>query len=139
MKISKILLFFGLLAILTACEKDDLCVGGNYTGTVLITSGGQEPAGDFIGNKDSGCYSFSFNNPETRVEATFDITTVNGSSVQMIIRDAASNVVLDQTLVAGTGDDSFSDLSSSGQAGQWTVILNFVDFDGDGSYSISPE
>lgn len=139
MKRFKVFLLFTGLFFVVACEKDELCIGGNYTGSVLVTSGGQEPAGDFVGNNDSGCYSFSFNNPETRVEATFDITTINGSSVQMIIRDAAGTVVLDQTLIMGVGDDSFSNLSQSGKAGQWTVILNFADFDGDGSYSISPE
>jgi hypothetical protein len=55
----------------------------------------------------------------------------------MIINDSDGVEVLNRTRSAGA-NDSFSGVTKRGTAGTWLVTLIFIDFDGDGSYSLSP-
>jgi len=132
-----------LLAVLTfsSCEDyDDYhhmeIVKNTYSGDVIIESGDLDPGGDFTGNGDSGTFSFAWRNPTPRAELNFDITTPTGS-VQFILRDNNKNEVLDKTRSAG-GNDSFSGISAKGESGMWLVEIILKDFDGDGSFSLSP-
>lgn len=138
MKKFKLIVFVAATVLLASCNKvkDGTVIEDTYTGNVMVTSGGQDPAGDFTGNGDNGIYSFGWNNPLKRAEVNFDITTPTGS-VQMIIEDADDVEVLNKTRSAG-GNDSYSGVTSSGTKGIWKVSLIFTDFDGDGSFSISP-
>ncbi len=143
MKNSIFLFLVSMLFFLSACEKTEFgkydnneVVENTYTGNVLVTSGGTDPAADFTGNGDSGTYSFAWVNPQSRASANFDITTPTGS-VQIIMQDAEGTEVLNATRSAG-GNDSFSGVSDSGISGTWLVTFIFTDFNGDGSYSIHP-
>ncbi|RMG77131.1 MAG: hypothetical protein D6707_11525, partial [Bacteroidetes bacterium] len=107
-----------------------------YTGTVSIGSTGNDPRGDFTGSFDSGTYSFVWDNPKKRAELNYDITTSSGS-VQFIINDAKGNKVLDVTRAAGS-DDTFSGVTEEGKKGKWLIKIIFTQFNGDGSFSISP-
>jgi hypothetical protein len=133
-----ILSFLIIGMALTSCKKvkDGEVIEDTYTGNVMVTSGGEDPAGDFTGSGDNGTYSFGWNNPLSRADVSFDITTPTGS-MQMIIEDADKTEVLNKTRSAG-GNDSFSGLTSAGTPGVWKVTMIFVDFNGDGSYSMSP-
>lgn len=111
-------------------------VENTYTGRVDVTSTGSDPAGDFYGDGDSGTYSFAWDNPLRTADVNFDITTPTGS-VQMIINDSDGVEVLSRTRSAG-GNDTFSGVTERGAPGIWLVTLIFTDFDGDGSYSLSP-
>jgi hypothetical protein len=129
------------MTVFTSCEKyrgyDNMQVIENtYSGSVQIGSTGSDPGGDFTGIGDSGEYSFAWYNAKKKAEAAFDITT-NTGSVQMIIYDVKGKEVLNETRSAG-GNDSFSGISSSGEPGTWKVTLILTDFNGDGSFSISP-
>lgn len=126
------------LVLLGSCKKlEPGVIENNYSGAVLVTSSGSNPAGDFTGDGDSGSYSFAFDNPKTKVQVNFDITTPTGS-VRIVIEDKKGKTVLDQTLSGGSGTDTFSGLSSEGKKGVWKVTLTLTNFDGDGSYSINP-
>ncbi|RMG24932.1 MAG: hypothetical protein D6730_11640 [Bacteroidetes bacterium] len=135
-----------LLGGLWSCEEVTDCLNGNYqnlevventyTGRIEVTSRESDPGGDFYGNGDSGTYSFAWVNSHPTADVNFDITTPTGS-VQMIIKDCQGVEVLNQTRSAG-GNDTFSGVTRRGSAGTWLVSLIFTDFDGDGSYSLSP-
>ena len=132
-----LLMAFSLFG-LVSCEKydDREIIENTFTGNIDVTSGGQDPAGDFTGNHDSGTFSFAWKNPQSRASANFDITTTTGS-VQMIVEDDKGTVVLDKTRSVG-GNDTFSGVSDAGESGLWTVTLILTDFNGDGSYSLHP-
>ena len=122
-----------------SCSKeyeDREIIEDTYTGNIYVTSGGQDPGGDFTGNGDSGTFTFAWVNPQSKASANFDITTPTGS-VQMIVKDDEGTVVLDKTRSAG-GNDTFSGVSESGVSGTWKVTLVLTDFNGDGSYSLHP-
>ncbi|MEN8251287.1 MAG: hypothetical protein ABFS32_20315 [Bacteroidota bacterium] len=142
MKVYSIFVVISLMVIgASSCEKydeyDNLEVIENtYSGNVIIESGGADPGGDFTGNGDSGVYSFVWNNPTSRAELNFDITTPTGS-VQFILRDAKGKEVLNKTRSAG-GNDTFSGVSEKGDQGMWLVEITLTDFNGDGSFSLSP-
>ena len=134
----KVLVFTAAALLLIGCKKvkDGKVITDTYSGNVNVTSGGTDPGGDFTGNGDNGTYAFGWQNNFAKAEVNFDITTPTGS-LNFILEDADNNEVLNKTRSAG-GNDSFSGLSSSGTPGVWTVTLIFTDFNGDGSYSLSP-
>lgn len=111
-------------------------VENTYTGRVEITSRGSDPGADFLGDGDSGTYSFAWVNSLPTADVNFDITTPTGS-VQMIINDCQGVEVLNKTRSAG-GNDTFSGVTKRGSSGTWLVSLILTDFKGDGSYSLSP-
>ena len=131
--------FFGVILvlaltslILTNCSKD------NPFATVTINETGSDLGGDVIGDGGSTVESYTWNNPESTVDWNMDITATSGGSFNLTINDADGNKVLNETLVAGQGDDSKSGVSASGSSGDWTITINLTDFNGDGSFSISP-
>jgi hypothetical protein len=137
-------LFTAVLSItlLVSCGKykeydNNEVVENSFTGAILPTSTGSDPAGDFTGNGDSGTYSFAWENTSNTASLNFDITSPTGS-VQMILNDKKGNEVLNQTLTAGSGTDTFAGVSEEGKAGMWLVTIVLTNFDGDGSYSLNP-
>ena len=138
---SKVAIILLIFMVASSCEKYDQydnlqIVENTYTGEVIIESGGADPGGDFLGNGDSGTFSFAWNNPRSRAELNFDRTSPTGSG-QWIRRDAKGKEVLNKTRSAG-GNDTFSGESEKGDEGMWLVEIILTDFDGDGSFSLSP-
>jgi len=127
---------------MTSCGKyrkydNNEVIENTFTGNVAVTSTGSDPAGDFTGNGDNGTYSFAWDNSKATASANFDITSPTGS-VQMIIQDKKGDEVLNETLTAGSGPDTFSGLTTEGKPGTWKVSIILTNFNGDGSYSIHP-
>lgn len=133
-----VLVFASAALLLIGCNKvkDGKVVEDSYTGNVNVTSGGTDPGGDFTGSGDNGTYAFGWQNNFSKAEVNFDITTPTGS-LTFILEDADKNEVLNKTRSAG-GNDSFSGESQAGTPGVWKVTMIFSDFNGDGSYSLSP-
>ena len=132
---SNFLLITGFLSIsvfFASCEKD------GPTATVSINETGSDLGGDVTGNGGSTSRTYTWNNPLTTVDWNMDITATIGGSFQLAIKDPDGSTMLDQTLTSGQGDDSKSGVSSAGTAGAWTIIINLTNFNGDGSFSISP-
>lgn len=137
------ILIMSFLLTITSCQKeyakyDNMEVVENtFTGNVQITSSGQDPAGDFTGNNgNSGTYSFAWENSKKKASANFNIT---GGTVQMIIKDAKGDEVLNETR-SSSGNDTFAGVSTEGKPGTWlvTLIINFTQNGGDGSFSVHP-
>lgn len=131
----------GVLAF-TSCQKykkynNMEVIDNTFTGNVDIGSTGADPGGDFTGNGDSGEYSFAWNNSKKKANANFDITS-NSGSVQMIIYDARGKEVLNATRTGGSGEDSYSGVTEEGKSGTWKISLILTNFNGDGSFSVSP-
>lgn len=130
------------MLIMVSCSKyreydNNEVVENTFTGNVEVTSMGSNPAGDFTGDGNSGTYSFVWENTEKTGALNFDITSQSGS-VQFILNDKRGDEVLNETLTAGAGEDTFSGLSLEGKKGKWLVTMILTDFDGDGSYSLNP-
>ena len=115
---------------LTSCKKDFASVSINEVGSDL--------GGDVTGDGGSTTESYVWNNNLARAEYNMDITAASGGSFNLMIEDSQGTTVLNQTLVAGQGEDSKSGVTQSGASGDWTIIVTLTDFIGDGSFSISP-
>lgn len=132
--------FFSLLALLgifalafTACNDDD-----ELTANITINETGSDLGGDVTGDGGSTSSTYTWTNNLQTVDYNMDITSAQGGSFQLSILDADGQSVLNETLVAGQGDDSRSGVSNVGIAGEWTVTVTATNFVGDGSFSISP-
>ena len=128
--------------MMTGCQKygkyDNMeVVENSYAGSVMITSTGSDPAGDFTGENESGIYSFVWDNSSEKAQLNFDVTTSSGS-VQFKVYDSKGEEVLSETRSAGAGEDTFSGVSAAGKKGNWLIEIIITDFNGDGSFSISP-
>ena len=146
---SKSLIYFGLiisfvsLSILS-CNSDNNSdcnnlnvIENTFTGDIDITSGGQDPGADFVGNGDSGNYFFEWCNPQKRASLDFDITTSAGGSVRIVLKDHDGEIVLDKTRPNG-GNDTYSGVSDNGLSGTWQVEVYLTNVNGDGSWSMHP-
>jgi len=123
---------FGLV-FMTSCGDDDAPIA-----TVTINETGSDIGGDVAGDGGSRSHTTTWSNAKTTADWNMDITSSAGGSFQLIIKDADGTTVLDKTLTKGQGDDSASGVTSAGTAGDWTITVNLTDFNGDGSFSISP-
>lgn len=137
-----VLLAVGFIIGISSCKKyrkydDGEVVENTFTGNFDVGSTGSNPGGDFTGNGDSGVYSFVWDNSSSKAELNYDITT-SGGSVTFVLKDAKGNEVLNETRSAGSGEDSFSGVSEEGKKGKWLVEITLTNFNGDGSYSLTP-
>jgi len=116
----------------TSCEKDE-----PYA-SVSINETGSDLGGDVTGDGGSVTESYLWNNPLSTADWNMDITSTVGGSFILMIEDSDGVTVLNQTLTAGQGDDSKSGVTSSGASGEWTITVTLTNFNGDGSFSLSP-
>jgi hypothetical protein len=144
-KINLLLVLFLGLTVMTSCKKyknftDGEVIDNSFTGTITDTSNAGDPDGDFAGTGDSGTYSFAWVNSGIKAKLKFDISTPSTGSVQMILNDKKGKEVLNQTLIGGSGVDSYEGISQEGKggAGTWKATIIFKNFTGDGSYEIDP-
>jgi hypothetical protein len=118
--------------VLTNCSEDEPFA------TISINETGSDVGGDVTGDGGSAVRSYTWNNALQTVDWNMDITASKEGSFNLKIDDADGKNVLNQTLVVGQGDDSKSGVSALGTAGAWTITVTMTDFNGDGSFSISP-
>lgn len=129
----KTLMIVFLSVATIGCSKDD-----EPMAQVNLTAQNTDFDGDVTGKGGSLNKSYTWNNPLATVDYNMDITATATGSFQLILQDAEGAVVLDRTIVAGQGEDSRSGVSQSGAPGEWTVKIVLNNFNGDGSFSISP-
>ncbi|MEQ8882675.1 MAG: hypothetical protein RLQ12_23750 [Cyclobacteriaceae bacterium] len=127
-----IIMLLASVALLTTGCKDEPMA------SVSINETGSDVGGDVTGDGGSTTRSYKWNNPLTTVDYNMDITAAKGGSFNLSITDAGGTSVLNQTLTVGQGDDSKSGVSAAGTSGEWTITVTLTDFNGDGSFSISP-
>lgn len=143
-KLTKILAFAALIlsvTILTSCQEyaefDNKEVIENTYGGQIELQGNVEARGDFWGAGESGTFSFVWENTEKKATVNFDVTTELGGSVQIIMNDAKGNEVFNKTRPESS-NDTFSGLSEEGRKGKWLVKIILTNFDGDGTFDITP-
>lgn len=100
--------------------------------TISVTSSGN--TGDVRGAGGSASKTWTFTNSKTSAGYDMSITATSGS-FQLVLKDAAGQIVLDQTLTAGSGPQSVGGTTSSGAAGSWTGTITLTKFNGTGDYS----
>lgn len=132
MNLFLLLSFVGLGSIMFTSCKEELFA------TISINETGSDFGGDVTGDGGSTSQTYTWNNSLTTADWNMDITASAGGSFRLLIKDADGATVLDNTLTKGVGDDSASGVTSSGTAGDWQVTVTLTDFNGDGSFSISP-
>ena len=118
--------------LMTNCNKDEPMAA------VSINETGSDVGGDVTGDGGSALSSYKWSNSLPTVDWNMDITASKGGSFNLRIDDADGKNVLNQMLEVGKGDDSKSGVSATGTAGEWTITVTLTDFNGDGSFSISP-
>ncbi len=123
-----------MMLTIIGCGDDE----GELMATISVNETGDTFGGDVTGDGGSTSESFTWTNNLTTADYNMDITSAAGGSMNISITDAQGASVLNQTLTAGQGDDSRSGVTSSGASGDWTVVITLTEFDGDGSFSLSP-
>lgn len=110
-------------------EKDDESC--TYP-TINMNAGGT--SGDVTGGGGTATSSTTF----TQNSATlgWDMAQdASSGSFNLTVTDASGNVVINNTLTAGSGAQDASGTSSSGTTGTWTATVTLTDFTGTGDYS----
>lgn len=133
-KTGVLLLMMVSVSLMMSCSDDEEL----FATSSIVTATGSDFDGDVTGDGGNHQKSYTWNNTLQTVDYNMDITASKGGSFTLRIADADGNIVLDEQLVKGQGDDSRSGVSGSGTAGEWTVTIILDNFNGDGSWSISP-
>ena len=142
-KVFAITVLLGGFTVMTSCNKEyrkydnKEVLQNTYSGNIEL-QGNTEARGDFWGDGDSGTFSFVWENTEKKATVNFDVTTTPGGSCQIILNDATGKEVFHQTRPAG-GMDTFSGISEEGKKGKWLVTINLTNFNGDGTFDITPK
>ena len=118
----------------TGCEDDN----DSPSTSVSINETGSDLGGDVTGDGGSTTKNYTWNNPLTSADWNMDITAAHGGSLNLLIEAADGQIVLDETLTVEQGEDSKSGVTSTGISGEWAITVTLTDFDGDGSFSLSP-
>ncbi|TXD84279.1 hypothetical protein ESY86_06790 [Subsaximicrobium wynnwilliamsii] len=131
-----ILTIISLAFLAISCSNDD--DNNNVSANVTLTEGiDGDIGGDFTGNGGSTSETFNWQNGLSTADYNADITASSTGLFQMIIKDSEGTTVLDRSLNGNVEPDSFSGVTSAGQAGMWTVTITVSNFNGDGSFSLS--
>jgi len=115
-----------------SCSNDDLIANVSLTEGVNGDIGG-----DFTGNGGDTSETFNWQNDLATADYNSDITASTTGLFQMIVKDSEGTTVLDRSLNGNVEPDTFSGVTSSGEAGIWTVTINVSNFNGDGSFTLS--
>lgn len=134
-KTAHLLFLICFVASFTIISCDD---EAEPTAQISINETGSDLGGDVTGNGGSETNTFTWNNPQQTADWNMDITAAGGGSLRLTITDAGGQTVLNQTLQKGQSDDSRSGVTSTGTAGDWLITVSVTDFNGDGSFSLSP-
>lgn len=124
------------VAFLSSC-KDDAPAPVAIVNYKPSTTSVGDVDGDVGGTGGSTSKSYTWQNSRSTAEYSMDITSTKGGKMQMVIKDAIGNTVLNHILEAGVTPDSKSGVTASGTAGTWTVTVTLTNFNGDGSFSLS--
>ena len=129
----KFSLFALTLTLFIACSDDD-----GPTAQITINSEATgDLGGDFTGNGGTASEIFTWQNARATADYNADITATASGVFLMNIKDADGTEVLNRTLGNTPEPDSFSGVTATGTAGEWTVTITVTNFSGDGSFSVS--
>jgi hypothetical protein len=119
--------------LFTSCSNDD-----DVYANVTLTEGiNGDIGGDFTGNGGTTSKTFIWQNDLSTADYNGDITASTTGLFQMIVKDSEGTTVLDRSINGSVEPDTFSGVTSSGEAGMWTLTINVSNFNGDGSFTLS--
>jgi hypothetical protein len=134
---SKIIFAVASLIILASCEKyRDLnnleTTINSYGGTIDVSESTGNATGVFSGTNQSGAYGFIWDNPGKDAILNTNVS-VDSGYVMFIIEDSRGEEVLNALSSGGTNTYLIK-----GKKGKWKVRLVFGEFEGDGTFTLSP-
>ena len=119
--------------LISSCNNDD-----DLSANVTLTEGvNGDIGGDFTGNGGNTSETFNWQNSLSTADYNADITASTNGLFQMIVQDSEGNTVLDKSLNGNEEPDTFSGVTSAGEAGMWTVTITVSNFNGNGSFTLS--
>ncbi|MEH6769398.1 hypothetical protein [Maribacter arcticus] len=119
--------------LISSCSNDD-----DLSANVTITEGTNgDIGGDFTGNGGTTSETFNWQNELSTADYNADITASPTGLFQMTVKDSEGTTLLDRSLNGSSEPDTFSGVTSSGEAGMWTVTITVSNFNGDGSFTLS--
>ncbi len=140
-KISKFILLISAVFLFVACSNDDDSFARLTVNGLVLVGDVSDFNGDidasFTGNGGSTTRSFLWNNNLSSADYNADITATSEGSFEMVVEDSEGVVVLERVILGGQEPDSIDGVTSSGTSGIWTVTIRLVNFNGDGSFSLS--
>jgi hypothetical protein len=92
--------------------------------------------GDVTGEGGSAAATFDWTNSLVAADFHMEITAASGGSFQVIVVDGDGNVVIEETITVGIGDQ-IKNVCAGGAAGTWSIAVILNNFDGEGRYWIS--
>ena len=127
-----ILTIFSITLLFSGCSNDD-----SFASISLTEGVNGDIGGDFTGDGGNASKTFSWQNSLSTADYNADITASTTGFFQMIVKDSGGSTVLDRSLNGNEEPDTFSGVTSPGEAGTWTVTINVSNFNGDGSFTLS--
>jgi hypothetical protein len=127
-----ILTIFCTAFLIYSCSNDD-----SFANVTLTEGIDGDIGGDFTGNGGNTSETFNWQNSLTTADYNADITASETGLFPMIVKDSQGITVLDRSLNSKEEPDTFSGVTSDGEAGLWTVTINVSNFNGDGSFTLS--
>jgi len=130
------------VAMITSCKKykkydNAEVIKNTYTGT-MSADNDSDPDGDFIGDDNSGIYSFAWTNSKEKAKVKLSLNGGSTGTVKITLNEAKGKKVFENSLTGTSSDVSFENISDAGKVGVWKVTVEFTNFKGDGSYEIDP-
>lgn len=122
-----LLVILGLMFTFTSCEKEEEF-------TAVINTSQTSASGDVKGDGGSTTKSWTFTNSSVSAGWDMAINATSGT-FQLVLKDASGTVLLDKTLIAGSGPQSADGTTPEGTAGEWTATVTLSNFNGSGDYS----
>jgi len=134
----KLSLLICLIFCITSCEKyrefDHLeVVDNSFSGSISVNEYAGDIDGVYNGVKDSGTYTFIWDNISKGVVLNVNTSSGNGT-IQFILKDSRGVEVLNETLSAGESNA----FSKDGKKGKWKVKIVFTAFEGEGTFDLNP-
>jgi hypothetical protein len=128
-----ILTIISTTLFISSCTSDD-----DLIANVSLTEGvNGDIGGDFTGNGGTTSETFNWQNDLSTADYNADITASTNGLFQMIVKDSEGIIVLQRSLNGNEEKDTFSGVTSVGEAGIWSVTINVSNFNGDGSFTLS--
>jgi hypothetical protein len=134
----KTFVFFLLLFTIISCGKyrdyNDLeVIENSFSGSMTLSESTYDIDGEFLGDTDSGVYTFIWDNPAKGMVLNV-INSSEEGTIQFVIEDSRGNEVLNESL-SSAASDAFS---KDGKKGKWKVKVVFTDFKGEGKFDLNP-
>ena len=136
---NKSIIFFAFPAVIillfSGCNKKD----PSPAPLITIVQDANGVSSTFTGNGNVYTQQGVFMNSLTQASWAMSISGGIRGSFRLQVKDGVGKIVIDETLVVGQGITTLSGTTTTGTTqGNWAIIITLTNFDGVGSFSLSP-